>query len=47
MTPAIVLTAPDPVSDRIEGLNSGADDFLVTPFNLAEFSARLRSEARR
>lgn len=46
-TPAIILTALDQVSDRIEGLNAGADDYLVKPFDLAELSARIGSVARR
>lgn len=46
-TPVIVLTALDQVSDRIEGLNAGADDYLVKPFDLAELSARMGSVARR
>jgi two-component system, OmpR family, response regulator len=47
VTPVIILTALDQVSDRIEGLNSGADDYLVKPFDLAELSARIGSVARR
>ncbi len=46
-TPVIILTAMDQVSDRIEGLNAGADDYLVKPFDLAELSARIGSVARR
>jgi len=46
-TPVIVLTALDQVTDRIEGLNAGADDYLVKPFDLAELSARIGSVARR
>jgi two-component system OmpR family response regulator len=46
-TPVIVLTALDQISDRIEGLNAGADDYLVKPFDLAELSARIGSVARR
>ena len=46
-TPVIILTALDQVSDRIEGLNAGADDYLVKPFDLAELSARIGSVARR
>lgn len=46
-TPVIILTARDQISDRIEGLNSGADDYLVKPFNLGELSARLMAVARR
>ena len=41
-TPALVLTARDQVVDRIEGLDSGADDFLVKPFAPEELVARLR-----
>lgn len=47
VTPVVVLTALDQVSDRIEGLNAGADDYLVKPFDLAELSARIGSVARR
>ncbi len=46
-TPVIILTALDQVSDRIEGLNAGADDYLVKPFDLSELSARIGSVARR
>lgn len=46
-TPVIVLTARDQFSDRIAGLNSGADDYLVKPFNLGELSARIYAVARR
>ncbi|HMQ93865.1 MAG TPA: response regulator transcription factor [Amaricoccus sp.] len=47
VTPVIILTALDQVSDRIEGLNAGADDYLVKPFDLDELSARIGSVARR
>jgi two-component system OmpR family response regulator len=47
VTPVIILTALDQISDRIEGLNVGADDYLVKPFDLAELSARIGSVARR
>ena len=47
VTPVIILTALDQISDRIEGLNAGADDYLVKPFDLAELSARLGAVARR
>lgn len=47
VTPVIILTALDQVSDRIEGLNAGADDYLVKPFDLSELSARIGSVARR
>jgi two-component system, OmpR family, response regulator len=46
-TPALVLTARDLLSDRIRGLDSGADDFLVKPFAPEELSARLRAMSRR
>lgn len=46
-TPVIILTALDQVSDRIAGLNAGADDYLVKPFDLTELSARIGSVARR
>jgi two-component system, OmpR family, response regulator len=42
-----MLTARDAVEDRVAGLDSGADDYLVKPFALAELHARLRSLARR
>ena len=45
--PVIILTARDQLSDRIEGLNSGADDYMIKPFALAELSARLGAVARR
>ena len=47
VTLVIILTALDQVSDRIDGLNAGADDYLVKPFDLAELSARIGSVARR
>jgi CheY-like chemotaxis protein len=46
-TPVIILTARDQISDRIEGLNAGADDYLVKPFNLDELEARIMAVARR
>ncbi len=46
-TPVIILTARDRITDRIEGLNAGADDYLVKPFDLAELSARIGAVARR
>jgi len=45
--PVLMLTARDAVADRVAGLDSGADDYLVKPFALAELHARLRSLARR
>ncbi|EEW25844.1 response regulator [Rhodobacter ferrooxidans] len=46
-TPVIILTARDRITDRIDGLNAGADDYLVKPFDLAELSARIGAVARR
>ena len=46
-TPVIILTARDQISDRIAGLNAGADDYLVKPFDLGELSARVAAVARR
>ena len=45
--PVLLLTARDAVSDRVEGLNAGADDYLVKPFAFEELSARLRVLTRR
>jgi two-component system copper resistance phosphate regulon response regulator CusR len=45
--PVVILTAKDAVEDRITGLDSGADDYMVKPFALAELSARLRAVLRR
>lgn len=45
--PALVLTARDAVHDRVEGLDSGADDYVVKPVDTAELLARVRSIARR
>ena len=46
-TPVIILTARDQISDRIKGLNAGADDYLLKPFDLSELSARIAAVARR
>jgi len=46
-TPVMVLTAKDTVPDRVIGLDSGADDFVIKPFELDEVCARLRALARR
>ncbi len=46
-TPVIIVTAQDQIAVRIEGLNSGADDYLIKPFDLSEMSARLAAVARR
>jgi DNA-binding response OmpR family regulator len=45
--PVLILTARDTVDDRIAGLDAGADDYLVKPFDLGELAARLRALARR
>jgi two-component system, OmpR family, response regulator len=45
--PVIMLTARDAVEDRVEGLDRGADDYLVKPFSLVELLARLRALVRR
>jgi two-component system, OmpR family, response regulator len=45
--PIIMLTARDSIEDRVQGLDQGADDYLVKPFSLAELLARLRALARR
>jgi two-component system response regulator QseB len=46
-TPILLLTALDEVSDRIKGLDTGADDYLGKPFDLDELAARVRAIARR
>jgi len=46
-TPVLMLTARDRVSDRVSGLDAGADDYLVKPFALEELMARLRALLRR
>src|SRR5690606_19809256 len=45
--PVIVVTARDEVADRVRGLDLGADDYLVKPFDLDELAARLRAVTRR
>lgn len=45
--PVLILTARDRVEDRVEGLDAGADDYLVKPFEIAELKARLRAVSRR
>lgn len=45
--PVLILTARDTVADRVRGLNSGADDYLVKPFELEELIARIHALARR
>src|SRR3989441_5544124 len=46
-TPVLILTAKDTVSDRVRGLDSGADDYLVKPFAIPELLARIRALLRR
>lgn len=46
-TPVIIATARDQISDRIAGLDAGADDYVVKPYDLRELSARVRAHARR
>lgn len=46
-TPVLMLTARDSVTDRVHGLDAGADDYLTKPFALAELHARLRAITRR
>ena len=46
-TPVLVITARDAVSDRVTGLDAGADDYLVKPFAFEELLARVRALARR
>jgi two-component system OmpR family response regulator/two-component system response regulator QseB len=45
--PVLILTARDRVEDRVKGLDGGADDYLVKPFDLHELAARLRALVRR
>lgn len=46
-TPVLILTAMDAIDDRVKGLDLGADDYLVKPFDMKEFFARVRSLERR
>ena len=46
-TPVLILTARDAVADRVAGLDTGADDYLVKPFSFSELLARLRALTRR
>ncbi len=45
-TPVLILTARDAVADRVKGLDSGANDYLIKPFSFEELAARLRSMTR-
>lgn len=47
LTPALILTARDGIADRVGGLNAGADDYILKPFDLTELEARLRAVLRR
>lgn len=47
VTPVLMLTARDRSADRVRGLDTGADDYLVKPFDIAELAARLRALIRR
>ena len=46
-TPILILTAKDTIDDRVAGLDAGADDYIVKPFELREFLARVRALLRR
>lgn len=46
-TPVVILSARDTLSQRVEGLNAGADDYLTKPFEMVELTARLRAQLRR
>lgn len=46
-TPVLVLTARDAIGDRVRGLDAGADDYMIKPFDFEELCARLRAIARR
>ncbi|WP_375753949.1 response regulator transcription factor [Vibrio sp. HN007] len=46
-TPVIILSARDGLSQRVEGLNAGADDYLTKPFEMVELIARIRAQLRR
>src|SRR5712672_1945300 len=47
MTPVVILTARDATTDKIAGLDAGADDYIIKPFNVAEVAARIRAVLRR
>ncbi len=46
-TPIIILTAKDGIQDKVEGLDAGADDYLIKPFSIEELLARVRAHLRR
>jgi two-component system, OmpR family, response regulator TctD len=46
-TPVLILTVNDAIADRVAGLDSGADDYLVKPFEIEELEARIRAQLRR
>lgn len=46
-TPVVILSARDTLSERVEGLNAGADDYLTKPFEMVELIARVRAQLRR
>jgi len=46
-TPIVILTAKDAISDKVEGLDAGADDYLIKPFSIEELLARVRAHLRR
>lgn len=46
-TPVIILSARDTLTQRVEGLNAGADDYLTKPFGMVELTARIRAQLRR
>ena len=47
LTPVLILTARDDIDSRIAGLDGGADDYIVKPFDMAELKARIRAVLRR
>ncbi|CAH8194234.1 response regulator transcription factor [Vibrio aestuarianus] len=46
-TPIVILSARDTLTQRVEGLNAGADDYLTKPFEMVELTARIRAQLRR